>query len=180
MSRKKTSSLIHLGLLIWRLVLGLILAAHGAQKLFGWFEGPGMQGTTGWLGSIGLRPARFWALLAGLSEFGGGLLLALGFLNPLGSLGVIGAMSMAIAKGHWGKGLWATKGGSELPLTNLVGALALGLTGPGAYALDPMLGIEPPKPRTFWGGLGLVSLAVAGALLSQARAATPQTEDSSA
>ena len=108
-----------IGLLILRLVVGLILAGHGAQKLFGWFGGPGLQGTTGWLRQLGLRPAPFWAFMAGLSEFGGGLLLALGLLNPLGSLGIIGAMLMAIILVHWSKGLWNANGGSESPLTNL-------------------------------------------------------------
>lgn len=94
-----------IGLLILRLVLGLILAGHGAQKLFGWFDGPGLQGTTGWLRSLGLRPAPFWAFMAGLGEFGGGLLLALGLLSTLGSLGLIAAMLMSIILVHWSKGL---------------------------------------------------------------------------
>lgn len=75
-------------LLIVRIVVGLLFFGHGAQKLFGWFGGGGLNATTGWLGSIGLHPARFWALLAGLSEFGGGILLALGLLNPLGPPGI--------------------------------------------------------------------------------------------
>jgi len=162
-----------LGLLILRLVVGLLVAGHGAQKLFGWFGGPGPKGVAGWLGSLGLRPASFWALMAGLSEFGGGLLLALGLLNPLGSLGITGAMLMAIIVAHWGKGLWNSNGGSELPLTNLTVALALALTGPGAYALDPMLGIALPQPLTFGVGLVLVFLGIAAALLGQARQQAP-------
>jgi len=162
-----------IGLLILRLVVGLIMAGHGAQKLFGWFGGPSLQGTTGWLRSLGLRPALFWALMAGLSEFGGGLLLALGFLSPLGSLGLIGAMLMAIILVHWGKGLWNANGGSETPLTNLAAALALAFTGPGAYALDTVLGIKLPEPITLLVGLVVVVLAVAVALLSQARQPAP-------
>jgi putative oxidoreductase len=159
--------------LILRLVVGLLVAGHGAQKLFGWFGGPGLKGVAGWLGSLGLRPASFWALMAGLSEFGGGMLLALGLLNPLGSLGIIAAMLMAIVTVHWGKGLWNSNGGSELPLTNLTVALALALTGPGAYALDPMLGIALPQPLTFGVGLVLVFLGIAAALLGQARQQAP-------
>jgi putative oxidoreductase len=162
-----------IGLLILRLVVGLLMAGHGAQKLFGWFGGHGLKGTTGWLNSLGLRPAPFWALTAGLSEFGGGLLLALGLLNPLGSLGIIGAMLMAIVLVHWGKGLWGTNGGSEALLTNIAVALALALTGPGAYALDPMLGIALPEPITLGVGLVLVLIGIALALLGRAPQGAP-------
>jgi putative oxidoreductase len=122
---------------------------------------------------MGLRPAPFWAVIAGLGEFGGGVLLALGLLNPLGSLAIIGAMLMAILTVHWGKGLWNTNGGSELPLTNLAAALALALTGPGAYALDPALGIALPEPLTLGVGLALVVLAIAVALPGQTRHKAP-------
>lgn len=162
-----------LGLLIIRVVVGLIMAGHGAQKLFGWFEGPGLAGIKGWLASTGMRPAGFWAFMAGLSEFGGGLIFALGLLSPLGNLGIIAAMIMAIIKGHWGKGLWAHKGGSELPITYLVIALALAFTGPGAYSLDAVLGITLPEPISIWGGLVLVIIGVAVALLGQAPQKTP-------
>ena len=94
-----------LGLLILRLIVGLLLAGHGAQKLFGWFGGNGLSGTAGWLESLGLRPAPFWALIAGLSEVGGGILLALGLLTPLGSLGIMASMLMATIKVHWANGL---------------------------------------------------------------------------
>jgi len=152
-------------------VVGLLLAGHGAQKLFGWFGGPGLAGITGWLASTGMRPAGFWAFMAGLSEFGGGLLLALGFLSPLGSLGIIAAMIMAIVKGHWGKGLWAANNGSELPLTYLIVALIIAFTGPGAYALDTVLNITLPQPIALWGGLAVVVVGVAVALLGQAKPA---------
>lgn len=153
-------------LLMLRVVVGLLLAGHGAQKLFGWFGGHGLAGTTGWLASTGMRPASFWAFMAGLSEFGGGVLLALGLLSPLGSLGIVAAMIMAVIKGHWGKGLWAMNGGSELPLTYLVVALALAFTGPGSYSLDAALGLALP-PITLWAGLAAVILGVAAALLGQ-------------
>ncbi len=160
-------------LLILRVVFGLLMAGHGAQKLFGWFGGPGLAGITGWLASTGMRPAGFWALMAGLSEFGGGLLLALGLLGPLGSLGIIAAMIMAIVKGHWGKGLWATNGGSELALTYLAVAFALALTGPGLYSLDAAIGLALPQPITFWGGLVAVFVGVAVALLGQSPQPAP-------
>src|ERR687885_1873142 len=100
-----------------RLVQGSLMAGHGAQKLFGSFGGPGLEGTSGFMEMLGLRPGRPWAYLAGLSEFGGGVLTALGLLNPLGPLGVIGSMAMASVKAHGGKPIWVTEGGAELPVT---------------------------------------------------------------
>ena len=155
--------------LIIRVVVGLLLAAHGAQKLFGWWGGPGIAGFTSWMDKMGMRPAPFWAWMGGLSEFGGGLLFALGFLSPLGSLGIISAMLVATIKAHWQNGLWAAKGGYEFTLTNLVIALGLAITGPGAYSLDSVLGIAFPQPVTLIGGLVLVLVGVAAALLGQSR-----------
>lgn len=133
-----------LALLILRVVVGLLVAGHGAQKLFGWFKGPGVAGMAGWLGSVGFRPARLWAMFAGWAEFGGGLLLALGFLSPLGSLGIASSMLMATAKVHWPK-VWVTENGMELTLTNLAATAAVGIAGPGAYSLDAILGTELPN-----------------------------------
>jgi uncharacterized membrane protein YphA (DoxX/SURF4 family) len=91
----------------------------GAQKLFGTFGGHGLEGTSGFMEMLGLRPGRPWAFLSGLCEFGGGVLLtALGLLNPLGPMGVIASMTMATAKAHWRKPIWVTEGGAELPVTN--------------------------------------------------------------
>ena len=134
-----------LAALLLRLVQGSLLAGHGAQKLFGHFEGPGLEGTTGFMEMLGLRPGRPWAYLAGLSEFGGGVLTVLGFLNPLGSLGVIESMSMATATAHWGKPIWVTEGGAELPVTNMAISTALMLRGPDRYSLDSLLGIRLPR-----------------------------------
>ena len=160
-----------LALLVLRLVTGLLLAGHGAQKLFGWFGGGGLNGTAGMMGHLGLRPAHFWAFMAAISEFGGGVLLALGLLSPLGSLGISAAMLMAIAKVHWPKGIWGSQGGIEFPLTNLVVALALALTGPGLYSLDTLLGLVLPEPITLILGLVLVILGVLAALFSQVKPA---------
>ena len=130
--------------LIVRLVQGSLMAGHGAQKLFGSFGGHGLEGTSGFMEMLGLRPGRPWAVLAGLSEFGGGVLTALGLFNPLGPLGVIGSMSMATAKAHWGKPIWVTEGGPELPVLNTAISTALMIREPDRYSLDRLLGIRLP------------------------------------
>src|SRR3989442_6060473 len=96
--------MIALGLLILRVVVGLTLAAHGAQKLFGWFGGSGMNGWAQMVEKLRIRPARPWAWVAALAEFGGGLLFALRLLSPLGSLPIAGSMPVAIATVHPAKG----------------------------------------------------------------------------
>jgi putative oxidoreductase len=131
--------------LLLRGTTGALLAGHGAQKLFGAFGGYGIEGTAGWLESLGLRPGKVWAYAAGLSEFGGGTLMMLGFLNPLGPLGVIGSMGMAIAKVHPLIPIWVTSGGAELPVTNIAIASALMLSGPGKYSLDYALDTRLPR-----------------------------------
>lgn len=144
-----------LGLLILRGTTGGLLAGHGAQKLFGAFDGPGLEGTAAMLESLEVHPGRVWAPLAGLAELGGGALTALGLLNPLGPLGVIAAMTMATFTAHRGKPIWVTTGGAELPLTNAAGALAVALAGPGRYSLDTALGLRLPH--------AVVALAVVAA-----------------
>jgi putative oxidoreductase len=147
----------NLAALVLRLVLGGLMTGHGAQKLFGWWGGYGLEGTSAWLESMGLRPGRPWAIMAGGSEFGGGVLSLLGLLNPLGPLGVIGAMAMAARKAHWGKPIWVTEGGPELPVTNISIATALMLAGPGKYSLDRALGIRLPRWIAL---LGIVAISL--------------------
>jgi putative oxidoreductase len=105
---------------------------------------------------LGLRPGRPWAVLAGLCEFGGGVLTALGLLNPLGPMGVVASMTMATAKAHWGKPIWVTEGGAELPVTNTAISTALLLSGPGKYSLDRTLGIRLPAWVTLLGVVGII------------------------
>jgi len=134
-----------IGVLIVRLVVGGLLLGHGAQKLFGAFGGRGIAGTEGWIASMRLQPASVWARVAGGSEFFGGLLTMLGFLNPIGPIMAIGTMAMAWAKVHLGKPVWVTEGGPELPLTNMAVLSALTLAGPGKLSLDGLFGIRLPR-----------------------------------
>ena len=157
-------------LLVLRLAFGGLMAGHGAQKLFGWFGGGGLKGTGGWLESMGLKPGERWAVLAGLSEFGGGLLTLLGALNPLGPLGTIGAMGMATAKAHWGKPIWVTSGGAELPVLNMAVALSLGVAGPGKISVDHALGIRLPRRLILVPGLALAAASVAYGVISSNQA----------
>lgn len=125
-----------LGLLALRLTAGLLIAGHGAQKLFGWWGGPDFDFIVNGFAQAGYTPATFFAFLAGGAELLGGLFLALGFLTPLGSAAVIGVMFNAVVAVHWHSGVWVANGGYELPLLIGGAALALGLTGPGRLSLD--------------------------------------------
>ena len=170
--------LMALGLLILRLVVGLTMAGHGAQKLFGWWGGPGITGWTHSVQKLRIRPAEPWAWIAALSEFGGGLLLALGLLSPLGSLAITGAMLVAIATVHLPRGFWVTKGGFEFNLTLIAAAVTLALTGPGAYSLDSAFGIHLPEPLTLIVGTIALIVGVTATLLSRSQpepASKPQT-----
>ena len=140
----KTSRVTDLAPFIVRLAQGSFMAGHGAQKLFGAFGGPGLEGTSQFMEMLGLKPGRPWATLAGLSEFGGGALTALGLLNPLGPLGVMGSMAIATTKAHWGKPIWVTEGGAELPVLNIALSTALMIREPDKYSLDRVLGIRLP------------------------------------
>jgi putative oxidoreductase len=158
-----------LALLCLRLTVGVLLAGHGAQKLFGWFGGHGLRRTAGWLATMGFRSAWPSALLAGLMEFAGGLLFALGLFCPVGSLAIGASMVAAIAKVHWPK-VWATDGGFELPFKNLMVVLAVAITGPGAISLDRLWGTALP-PEALWPGVTVVVCGCYYALISSTLAA---------
>ncbi|MGA7912633.1 MAG: DoxX family protein [Candidatus Dormiibacterota bacterium] len=149
------------GLLLLRVVIGLMVAAHGAQKVLGWWGGPGMTGWTAAMTRMRIRPAAPWAWLSALSELLGGLGLALGLLTPLPSFGIVAAMLVAIALVHWPNGFWNGKRGYEFNLSLVAPAVAIALTGPGAYSLDSMLGIHLPEPLAFV-VVGLATLAGVG------------------
>jgi putative oxidoreductase len=169
------------GLLLIRVVLGAIMAAHGAQKLFGWFGGPGLAGTGGWLESMGLRPARLYAAVVGLAEFGGGALLALGLLTPLGAAAVAGVMLVAIAIVHWSNGFFNTSGGYEFNLLIAAVAIALAITGPGEISIDYLGGWTLAGPAWGLAALG-ISAAAAASVLAMRKPVQAQEEshDSSA
>ena len=164
------------GLLLLRLVVGGLLIGHGGQKLFGWFGGYGFAGTSLFMGNaLRLRPAKFWTALAGLSEFGGGLLLAIGLLSPLGALGILAAMLTAIALTHWPR-IWASDNGMEYPLVVVSVAAAVGIAGPGTFSLDWLLRIALPAPLTFIVGLGAVLVGVIAALATRVPEVTQADE----
>ena len=160
-------------LLVLRLVVGLLFAGHGAQKLFGWFGGHGLRQTGGFFESIGFRPGLPMALLAGLAELAGGLLLAAGLFVPAAALVLCGVMASAIAGVHWPKGVWNQNGGIEFPLLMATVAFAVAAIGPGKLSLDHALGIDW---HGLWWALGAVGLGALGGLLSLLPRRRPQRE----
>ncbi|WP_344964964.1 DoxX family protein [Oceanisphaera sediminis] len=125
--------------LVLRVPVGLILAAHGAQKLFGWFGGYGLEGTGQWLASIGMEPGYLMALLAGGAEFFGGLALVLGLLTRPAALVSAFTMLVAIFAVHIDNGLFMSNNGYEYALTLFAATLALAVQGAGRFALDKVL-----------------------------------------
>lgn len=148
-------------LLIARLFFGLGLAAHGAQKLFGWFGGGGISKTGEFMVMLGWNQGRFFATAAGLGEFGSGLLVALGLLFPIGPALMILVMLTATFSVHIHNGFFTTKNGIEMPMLYAMAALILAFTGPGDYSLDRFLGIDWfYSARNSWLAIG-VAVAIA-------------------
>lgn len=167
---------IDVALLILRIVMGLTLAAHGAQKLFGWFGGSGFAKLMQGHHTQGFRPAVIWSPVVVLGELGGGLSLAAGFLTPLGAAGAVGAMTMAILKVHWKNGFFNGQRGIEFPLQMLAIAVAIGIAGPGAYSLDALLNWHLPlTEQQLFGVLAAAALVVdiIGLIISRVVAKTP-------
>jgi putative oxidoreductase len=158
------------GILLLRLVVGLTLAGHGAQNLFGWFGGHGLQGTAGFFSQIGFRSAGAMAFLAALAETSG-LLFALGLLTPLAALGMAVAMLVAIGSVHFSKGFWAMSGGYEYNLVLATVAIAVTMTGPGRFSLDRAFGVDDELSGLWWGvGVGCAALFIASSTLTLFRA----------
>ena len=148
------------GLLLLRVVAGGTIAAHGAQKLFGWFGGGGVRATAGFFENMGFRPPILLTVLAGLGETGG-LLFAAGFLTPLAALGMTIVMLNAIAVVHWSKGFFTSNGGLEFPLLIATTAVAVAAIGPGRFSVDRAIGWDDNISGVWWGvGVAAAVLAI--------------------
>lgn len=163
-----------IGMFILRVVVGGLFIGHGTQKLFGWFGGGGPDGTGGFFEQIGYAPGKQMAMLAGATEAGGGTLLLLGFLTPLGAAAIIGVMVGTLAV-HLPKGLWNSNGGFELPLAFATAAAAIAYVGPGRASIDaaigwPVSGIVIGTAATAFGVItGGIMLSVRSAHVERAR-----------
>ena len=144
------------GLLLTRLVLGVLMVAHGGQKLFGWLGGYGIDGTASFFEQLGFRPGKLFVITASVSEVASGILIALGLLGPVGPALLLSVMIVAAVSVHWKGGLFAGTNGIEVPLLYATGAVALAFTGPGPFSLDTVLGIDP----TWTPALKLAAVAV--------------------
>lgn len=150
-------------LLVLRVTIGAIFAAHGLQKLLGWWGGPGWEGWKGAIGHMGFRPILFWASISVVAELAG-IALILGLLVPIAAAGLVAQTIVIIKKAHWAKGFWNANGGIEWPLALLAGAFAVQVLGPGSWSLDAFLPVDVLyDPAVSW---IIVGLAVAGALVA--------------
>jgi putative oxidoreductase len=131
-----------LGLLVLRLVVGLTMAGHGAQKAFGWWKGPGRAGWNDVMVRMGFRPAGLWGFVSMSAELAGGLLFAVGLFTPLAAMALVGQSTVIIFKAHWARGFWGRDGGFEFPLSLAAGVVAILGTGAGALSLDSALGLS--------------------------------------
>ena len=163
-----------IALLVLRVIVGLLMAGHGAQKLFGSFGGHGIDGTAGFMESLGMRPGRRHATAAGTAELAGGALLALGLITPLGAALVIGVMVVAIAMVHAKNGPWVSDGGFEYNLVIIATCFALAGAGPGNFSLDNAIGWMPDITGAGWAfiALGVGLLGGMAAMMSGRREAT--------
>jgi putative oxidoreductase len=148
--------------LLVRVLIGGLFIGHGTQKLFGWFGGYGLEGTGGYMESLGMKPGREHALTAGAAEAGGGALFALGLATPAAGAAITGVMATAIRTVHQPNGPWVTENGWEHPASVIAAVLAVVDAGPGALSLDAALGTE--RKGTGWALASLIA-GVGGAAL---------------
>ena len=152
-----------LGLFLIHAVVGALVSAHGAQKLFGWFGGHGLDGTGGFMESLGLTPGKRMAAAAGFTELVGGLMFLVGVLTPLAAALIATMMLVAARTAHAGKGPWVTAGGWEYVLTLAAVAIGLAFNGAGAWSLDAAIGWADAG---LWWGLGSAVAALIGGTLA--------------
>jgi putative oxidoreductase len=162
-----------IGRLAARTVIGVLFIGHGTQKLFGWFGGPGLQGTEQMMGALEMRPTRANALAAGVSETAGGALLVAGAATPLAASTLIGTMLTAIRKVHKPQGVWAAQGGWEYNAVLIAALVALIDAGPGELSVDAALGRDEWGPGWAVGGLMLGAAASSAAIAMGKRAPAP-------
>jgi putative oxidoreductase len=168
-----------IALLVLRIVVGLGFAAHGAQKLFGWFGGHGIDGTAGFFDQIGLRPARAHAYAAGVTEFAGGLLIAVGLGVPFAAAALIAVMTAAILTVHLSNGFFAADNGYEYNLELAAAVFALAGVGAGEWALDAAFGLDLAGTAWALGALAAGILGGVAAVLSGRMLATPGSDQPS-
>jgi putative oxidoreductase len=161
------------GILFLRAVIGLSLFSHGAQKLFGWFGGPGPRGTAGFFGSLGFRPGLLMAVVAGVSE-AAGILFALGFLTPFAALAMAAVMVVAVGSVHWRNGFFVTNGGFEYNLAIWAVAVAVAASGPGRFSIDRAVGWVGNLSGVWWGVGVLVASLVGGGVVLAMRQVPPE------
>jgi len=147
------------GILLLRVVVGLLVAAHGTRRLFGWFGGRGRTGTAEYFASLGYRAPQAAWVVAGVAELAGGLLFALGLLTPLAALLVAVVALNAIAVARWRSGLFVSRGGFELDLVLVTVVTAVTVSGPGRVSLDRLLGWDERWTGVEWGA-GMLTVAI--------------------
>ena len=162
-----------LGRFVARSVIGTLFIGHGTQKLFGWFGGPGLEGTEQMMGALEMRPTRANALAAGVTETAGGALLVAGAATPLAASSLIGTMVTAIRKVHQPQGVWAAQGGWEYNAVLIAALVALIDAGPGELSVDAALGRDEWGPGWALGGLAVGAAASAAAIAMGKRASDP-------
>jgi putative oxidoreductase len=155
------------------------MAAHGAQKAFGWFGGGGPDGAAGFMESLGFKPGSTYGPMASYNELVGGSLIALGFAGPVGPAMLMSQMLVAAATVHFKNGFFAANGGMELPAVYSAGALALASSGYGKLSIDSALGIDDTLGHPVVKTLVLAGGIAAGSLILSGRETAPEAETSS-
>jgi putative oxidoreductase len=164
---------VDLGLLVLRLVVGLTFAAHGAQKAFGWWNGPGIAGWRAAITNMGFQPVELFVVLSIGAELVGGSLLALGLFTPLAAMVLVAQAEVIITKAHLPKGFWNTNGGFEYPLALAASVIAITFIGTGSIALDRAFGLS--FSDSLRAGLLLIGLLGGLLALASSRVTQPQT-----